>query len=355
MSTTFGQSGAPNQDTINLDALLSLSLMNYNKTLVDNVSNAHPFWEKLKNKFKGKNGGVAVKQNLRYANKQGTTFAGYDEITITPTDGITQSTSEWRNYADAVVISDEEVYKNNDGLDDLLDTKIAQVEEGAQEFFSKYIIQGNKANLSSSTIDTAYTDSNNGSVFVDPISKLIAYDPTVSTDICGLNQSTNTWWRNKTLTMTATTEKDFLKQMDRMWNTVSLGVGGKPDLIIVDQTTAELWRAAYYSKYRRTADSMNDYPFPNFMFNDTPVTWDENVCDVYSGTTNTDTYGTAYFINSKFLTPYYVNGRNFKNRPFVRPNNQEAQSSLVVWSGTIGVSNRRKQGVVGKIPRTLTE
>jgi hypothetical protein len=77
-----------------LDALLSLSLMNYNKTLVDNVSNAHPFWEKLKNKFKGKNGGVAVKQNLRYANKQGTTFAGYDEITITPTDGITQSTSE---------------------------------------------------------------------------------------------------------------------------------------------------------------------------------------------------------------------------------------------------------------------
>lgn len=351
---TFGTSGAPASDTIYLDALLSTSLFNYSKQLVDNISSAHPILDKIKSKMEGKDGGVAYKQNLLYALSEGDTYGGYDEITILPTDGITQSTWEWRQYANSVVISKEEEVKNNNGLDDLLENKIMQVELGAQEFFAKYLSQGNKANNSSSTIETPYTNTRNGSLFIDPLPKLISYAPTVSNTVGGLDQSSYDWWQNRVLTMTATDHVTFMNQMDNMFNTCSLGVGGKPDIIWVDQITAEVWRTAYYRFYQRTADSQNDYPFPNFKFNDVPVVWDEKVPDVYSGTTSTNTYGSAYFINSKFLKPFFINGENFKNHPFQRPHNQNAKSSLITWMGTISLSNRKKQGVVGKIPRTLT-
>ncbi len=351
--STFGTSGAPASDTIYLDALLSTSLFNYNKTLVDNVSSAHPVLDKIKSKMEGKDGGLAYKQNLLYALSEGDTYGGYDEITIMPTDGITQSTWEWAQYANSVVISGEDEIKNKNGLDDLLEAKIQQVEMGAQEFFAKYISQGNLANNSGSTLKVPYTNTRNGSTFMDPLPKLIDFTPTVSNTVGGLDQSSYSWWQNRTLTMTATTGRDFMSQMDNMFNTCSLGVGGKPDIIWVDQITAEVWRSAYYLLYNRVADSMNDYPFPNFKFNDVPVVWDEKVPDVYTGTTSTATYGSAYFINSKFLKPFYINGRNFKNEPFQKPHNQDAKSSLILWMGTMSLSNRKKQGVVGKIPRTL--
>lgn len=354
MGLTFGQSGAPAQDTINLDALLSMSLMNYNKTLINQISSSNAFWNETKGRWKGKDGGIACKQNLLYAVSEGTTYGGYDEIQMSPTDGITQATWEWRQYANSVIISGEEEYKNNNGLDDLLEAKIQQVELGSQEFFSKYILQGNKANLSSASIATPYTNTGNGTTFVDPLAKLVAFDPTTSTEIGGINQSTYSWWRNRTLTMTATTEKLFMQQMDNMYNTCSVGeAGGEPDTILVDQTTYEMWRSAYYTYYRRTADSDNNYPFANFKFNKARVMWDERVPDVYTDALATTTYGTAYFLNMKFFQPYYVNGRNFANQPFQKPYNQDAKSSIILWAGTLGVAQRRKQGVVGKIPRTL--
>lgn len=353
---TYGTSGAPAQDTINLDALLSLSLFNYNKTLVDQVMGSNAVWMELKGKVKTKSGGVAVKQNLRYAISTPSTYSGYDEITILPSDGITQATWDWRQCADSVTISGEEEYKNKDGLDDLLQAKIEQVQDGFTEFFNEKLLQGDYANTPSSTgLKTPLTNGSNGSVFVDPLFKLIQYDPTASETIGGINQSTYTWWRNRTLEMTATTAQTFLMEMDSMYNTCSIGAGGTaPDIIMVDQTTFELWRSVYYRVFQATADSDNNYPFPNIKFNQARVIWDEKMPNIYSGNTTTSTYGTALFMNTRMFQMYNVAGKNFVNTPFVRPHNQDAKTSLVLWAGTIGLSNRKKQGVVGKIPRTLS-
>jgi hypothetical protein len=352
---TYGTSGAPAQDTINLDSLLSLSLFNYNKTLVDQIMSSNAFWNEMKPKWKGKKGGVALKQNLRYAVSSPTTYSGYDEVRILPSDNITQSTWDWRQAADSVTISKEEEVKNVDGLDDLLQSKIESVQDGFTDFFNAKQLRGNLDNDSGSTLKTPYTDTSNGSTFIDPLLKLIQYDPTASESIGGINQSTYTWWRNRTMEMSATTAVNFLMEMDRMHNTTSIGNGGKAaNLILVDQTTFELWRSAYYRQYRATADSDNNYPFPNIKFNNARVVWDEKVPDAYSGTLATTTYGSAIFVNTEFLNGYYINDQNFVSTPFVRPHNQNAKTSLVLWMGTIAMSNRRKHGVVGKIPRTLS-
>lgn len=352
---TYGTSGAPNSDTINLDSLLSLSLFNYNKTLQDQIMSSNAYWHEMKPKWKAKKGGIAVKQNLRYAVSKPTTFSGYDEIRILPSDNITQSTWDWRQAADSVTISKEEEVKNVDGLDDLLQTKVESVQDGFTEFFNAKLLRGALDEDSTSDLKTAYTDATNGSSFVDPLFKMIQYDPTASETIGGINQSTYTWWRNRTMEMTATTAVNFFLEMDRMHNTTSIGSGGKAaPLILVDQTTFELWRSAYYRQYRASADSDNNYPFPNIKFNNAKVVWDEKVPDVYSGTLSTATYGTAVFINPEFLNGYYISDQHFVSTPFQRPHNQNAKTSLVLWMGAVAMSNRRKHGVVGKIPRTLS-
>lgn len=355
MSATFGMAGSPNQDTVNLDALMSLSLFNYNAELVDQVSSANAFYYEIKNQMQSKSGGIAVKMNLMYALGNVDTYDGYDEITLTPTDGITQSTWEWRQLAATVMISGKEEIQNENGLDDLLEAKIMQAEMGIKEFWGKRFLQGSYGTTGGS-LTTAYTNTQNGSAFVEPLGKLVAFDPTTSTEVGGINQSTYTWWRNRTLTSAATTEKGFLLEMDNLYNTCSKGYsGGAPNLILVDQKTYELWRSAYYTVYRRTADSDNNYPFANFKFNNARVVWDEWVPDVYSGTDTPSTgYGSVYMLNTKFFKPYYIGSRNFTNTPFVKPYNQDVKTCLILWMGTIGCSQRRKQGVAGKIARSLS-
>lgn len=351
---TYGNS-APNSDTINLDALMSLSLFNYNTELVDNVSSSNALYYEIKPQMQSKSGGVAVKMNLMYAKGNVDTYDGYDEITFLPTDGITQSTWDWRQLAATVMISGKEEIQNENGLKDLLSAKIQQAEMGITEFWGQRFLQGSYGQTGG-TIDTAYTNSQNGAAFVDPLPKLVAYDPTASVSIGGIPQNTYSWWRNRTLTSSATTNIGFLLEMDNLYNTCSKGMaGGPPNLILVDQKTYELWRAAYYAVYRRTTDGDDNYPFPNFKFNKARVVWDEWVPDVANGTDTPSTgKGTAYFLNTKFFKPYYIGSRNFTATPFEKPYNQDVKTSLILWMGTVGLSQRRKQGVAGNIARSLT-
>jgi hypothetical protein len=357
MPTTFGSASQPNQDTINLDALMSLSLMNYNSELIDQVSASNAFYYEIKPRMQSKSGGVAVKQPLMYALGNVDTYDGYDTVDFTPTEGITQSTWEWRQLAANVMISGKEEIQNENGLKDLLKVKIQQAEMAIQEFWGKRFLQGGFGQVGG-TLATAYTNVNNGSAFVDPLGKLVAYDPTASVEVGGINQSTYSWWRNRTLTSAATTEKGFLLEMDSMYNSCSKGgSGGPPNLILVDQKTFELWRSAYYTVYRRTADGDDNYPFPNIKFNKARVVWDEwllNVADGADNATSSSGKGTAYFLNTKFFTPYYIGSRNFVNTPFIKPYNQDVKTSMILWMGTIGCSQRRKQGVVGNIARSLS-
>ena len=140
-----------------------------------------------------------------------------------------------------------------------------------------------------------------------------------------------------------------------MYNNCSKGPGGPPKLIWTDQTTFELWRAAYYHKYQTQAQENANYPFENFKFNKATVTWDEKIPDVQNGTLTPETgKGTAYFIHPKFMRVKYDVESNFVLSPFQEAPRQKAKIAHMLWMGATTMSNRRKHGVVGNIPRTLT-
>ena len=98
MAITYGAAGQPLQTTTNFDALFSASLANYRKTLTDNISTSNFFFHKMKEMglWEGRDGGLYLVEDLMYALSPVDTYDGYDELPLTPTEGITQAQYQWR-------------------------------------------------------------------------------------------------------------------------------------------------------------------------------------------------------------------------------------------------------------------
>ncbi len=357
MSLTFGSTSAPSNITTYLDSLFALSLANYRKTMVDNIGSSNPFLNKLlkANYYEPADGGTYIAENLMYALATMDSYDGYDELGDTPTDGISQAQFEWRQLAAPIMYSMKEVIQNQHKLDDLVKARIMQTEMGIQEGWATQFFQG----AGNGALATPRTSAINGSSGIDPIGKMIQFDPTVTSLVGNIDQGTNVWWRNRTKTSAASTYAAFLFEMNNLYNTCALGTGGEPDLIITDQTTQELFAFAYFDKYRVLNEDPK-FPFANYKFRNAVVVMDEKMPDVYSGTTSAATYGSMYMLNTKFFRVRYHPERDFEmlkdenGKTFAKPLKGDSRIGHISWMGNITINNRRKHGVLGKIARTLT-
>lgn len=354
----------PSPSILSLDfsALLTSTLMKQSKTLVDNISLANYFFYRLKElgKFKETSDlGERLKVNLMYALAPTSTYAGYDALPVDPVDGLTAAFFDWRNAVTPISISGDEKAKNRGSavqIISLMETKVEQARQSITEFWGKAFLQGNGVN-NPTAIETAYVDSGNGSAFIDPLPLLVKYDPTTSTTIGNINQSTSAWWRNRTSTQGGTTFAGFRKELRTLFNNCGKGGGGGkrfPDIHLVDQSVCEFYEEMLTAFHQNNSSARADIPFDNFAFKGFPVTWDESVPDVALGTTvQTTTSGTWYMLNSQYIDIHCDAHTNFRARPAVEPANQDASISQILWRGASSVSNRRKHGVMGSIDTTI--
>jgi len=358
MSVTFGSSSAPSQVTLNLDTLFGTSLAAYKKTLTDNIGAINSFFfEMMKKDLYESQEGSYIQIPLMYALAPADSYDGYDELSTLPTDGITDAVFQWRQCASPIAYSEKERKQNKNKIIDLVQARIKQAEMGLQEYFSQSLLWGAAADGGSLT--SPRSSAVNGSLGIDPLPLMIAFDPTTSTSIGNINQNTSTWWRNKTKTSAATGYDAFLLELDNIFNSTALGTGGKPTQVLMDQITYELFVHALYQKYRQIKSDDN-FPFENTLYKGAHVTMDDKVPDVYSGTTSAATYGSAFFINAQFFKLIYEKESDFEllkdenGKSFQKPTNGDSRVAHIAWMGNTSISNRRKQGVFGKIARTLT-
>ncbi len=344
--------------TLQYDALLTTTLFNYmtKARVEDQISTANAFYYMLKKNPMGYKTmgdiGERMQMGLMYELGQADAYSGYDVLDTTPADGVTSAFFDWRQASVPIAISALERKKNagDAKLVDLLETKIMQAEIGIVEFFNKRLLVG----AGGSTITTAYTSAITGASFIDPLPLSVKFDPTSSTVIGSINQATNTWWRNKFLSDGSTTYAGFLKNLRKLRNDCSKGPGGAPDLYLTDQGSYELYMAALAAAHQNPSYERADIPFENVAFFGKPVTWDEFVPDASGGSeTQSTTSGTWYMLNTKFWGVRVHAETNFAPTPFVTPNDQDASTSHILWLGAVGVSNRRKQGVMGSIDTTI--
>ncbi len=277
-----------------------------------------------------------------------------DVMNTTPMDGITSAFFDWAQMAVSISISRKEERQNSGEARqmDLLEEKTNQAMDAILELFAKGVMQGNGPNTATA-ITTAYTSPMNGSLFVPPLPLLVAHTPSSGT--IGSVSAGNSWWQNQAASTSITTYAGLLKALDHMRNLCKKGVGGAPDINLVDQATEEVYVAALRNQNRYTDTTRADIPFTNIAFYGQPVVWDEFMPN-WAGTTTTQstTQGTWLMLNSKFIHLKYDAETNFITTPFIRPENQDAKTAQILWMGTLGVNNRRKHGVEDTIDTTIT-
>jgi hypothetical protein len=342
--------------TLDFQAVLSTTLFNWAKGLENAISTANPFYFLLKKSERGykevSDLGERMAMPLMYELGNADSYDGYDQLDVTPMDGVTTAFFDWRQAAVPISMSGKEQKQNRgeEKMIDLLDTKTQQAELGIQEFFSKKLLQG----LGGSSITSPHVSPINGSSFLDPLAKLVAADPTAALTIGNIPQNTYTWWRNQVTDFTGvTTFVGFEKKLRTLRNNCSKGVGGMPDLHILTQGVAELYEAALAARSRNPSYQVADIPFDNVSFHGKPATWDEFMPDWKNGTV-TQTTGTWLMLNTQFWGVRVDKETNFTTTPFRTPENQDAMTAQILWMGGVGTSNRRKQGVGMGVDTTIS-
>jgi hypothetical protein len=339
---------------------LSTTLFNYRRTLADTISTSNAFFYKVKKNAAWKEVasiGDRCAIPLMYELGSADFYSGYDQLDVTPMDGLTTAFWSWSQMAVPITISRLEERKNSgeEQLINLLESKTQQALLGIQDLFGRALLQGDGPHTATS-ITTPYTSVYNGATGFDPLPLLVKYDPTSSTSIGNINQSTYTWWANQYLADTSSTYAGFLKNLRNLRNKCSKGPGGVPDLHVCGQYAYELYEAALAAQHRNPSYQRADIPFDNIAFYGDPVVWDQFMPDVANGTIASipvQASDSWFMLNTKFFEIRVDSETNFMNTPFIRPENQDAKTAHILWLGCVTVSNRRKQGVMGSIDGTI--
>jgi hypothetical protein len=310
------------------------------------------FYKKSGNWEGVSSGGERYRCTLMYALSPAEPLGSFGTVNVNPPDGITSAFFDWTQTAAAISLSDMEEFKTNgsESVKSILKARSMQALAGVEDLFAKALLQGQGA-IDGTSITTARYNAADGASFILPLPLLIAYDPTTSTTIGGVNQSTNSWWQNQTTASTATTLAGYLHELDTMWVKCGRGGGGgnaNPDFLVGDEQSFLSYKKALRLIARLPDYKKGDIPFENVEFHGQPFMPDELVPDVYTGST-TVTAGSVFFCNSAYMGVVYDRKANFSTGSSVRPENQLASTALLTWRGTQWVSNRRKLGVVGNI------
>lgn len=309
----------------NFDALLSTTLANYRAQLTDNVFTARPltYWLTDKGRIRMVNGGTKIVEPLIYGqNDTVKPYSGYDQITLTPQEGISAAEFDWKQYAASIAISGIEEAKNNGEQEiiNLLEAKIMQAEESMREGFNQMFFGDGT--------DTLGAGGTNSGKSWNGLGNLVESGNTVG----GINSASgqgNDWWRSyENNTAGALT----LAQMATAYNSVSVG-NDHPDVILTTQTLFEKYESLLQPQLRYTDTKTADAGFQNLLFKSAPIMYDVHC-----------TSGVMYFLNSKYITLVGHSGKWFQQTDFVRPENMDARYALIMCYGNLTVRNRAKQG-----------
>jgi hypothetical protein len=369
---TIGDSGSPSTNTIYYDSLLSTTLMAYRKTMYDNVFKDSAFlsYLRLSDAVKKQDGGERIAMPLMYGdNSTVATHSGYEEIEVTPQEGMTTAFQEWAEIAGTITISRKEERQNSgeNRILNLLEQKTKQAEMTISEYLNKSLVLGA---VSATTF--VPDQSRGGANGVAPIGywirKAPATDPVRGGNCGNLAAATYSWWRTKvaplntatlgtnTFAMSVSTYAGLKVALSRMYNFCSRGSGGSPDLVLADQHTYETYENALDTQVRYTNTKMADMGFDNIKLRGATIIWDEQVPEMDEGTAMPDAStptGCAFFINTKFYNLVIDSQTDIVTTPFVEPENQTAKTAKVLFMGNTCVSNARKLGLCYAISQSI--
>ena len=319
---------------------LTSTLQKYRRTLQENLMGQQAlFWQLKQRGFvTEEKGGRSIVVPLMYGtNDTVASYQGYDLLDVTPQAGITAAEYDWKYIAGSVTISGQEEFENSgdkERIFNLLEAKIKQLEISMKLELNSQLFADGSGN-SGKNITGLGTAVQDGTTWD-------TYGGIDSSD------ADNSWWRNQWFADAGTdfltedgTSVNGMSQMRAMFNDCTVS-NEKPTLIVTTSDLYEQYEAHVEgSKLRTQNTKMADAGFINQEFKGVPMIFDEDM--------DADE---MLFLNSDYLKFVIGKGRNFVNTPFVKPENQDAKVSHVLFTGNVVTSKRDVHGRITSFTAT---
>lgn len=320
------------------DQFVSATLENYRGPLQENIytQQAVIFTLKERGFVEEQEGSRSIVQSLMYGeNDSVVSYSGYDPLPVKPQEGITSAEFYYKYLAVPISIAGTQEFENSGRhrIFSLLDAKVRQAE----------ITLKKKMNLQFQA-----DGSGNGGKDITGLAVAVE-DGTTWATYGGIDGSDalNSWWRNQWFnfdTVYGATSKfgdawgssvkgmAALRKMDNLVRRVGNTRGA--DLILTTFDIIETYEGYVEGdKLRTMSTKLADAGFHSVEFKGIPMVADIDV-----------PAEEVIFLNSDHLKLIVGKGRNFVHTPFVKPENQDAKISHILWAGNFVMSKRDCQG-----------
>jgi len=298
-------------------AVLSMSLSDYQKRLVDNVYNDVVIL-KLCNEAGTKkmiNGGLSIVETLiKQKQNDGGFYLGADILNNTQKNTTNLVEFKWQNAYEPIVISRDEERQNSGEMHKIID------------------LVGAKIQLSERAIKDRMDQSL--STPVGDAANLNDLETLVNTGALGnLTGSTDTFWQS-----TVTTSGQFAAQGISDMTTATYAVSSSATM---DNPTVYLTNKTIFQKFEQTRLPLEritngnltaNAGFTSLTFKGKPVVYGN-----YIGS------GLMFGLNMNYVYLAVDSVTDFVTTPFITPANQTIKVAYILWRGNLITNNRRRQ------------
>lgn len=223
-------------------AKVSLDFYLKNRPPVDQINIAHPLYKRLDSKKKNWSGGLQnVVEQLRYTNDSNfQSYWGPSEVTFNNKRTIDQAKFAWGNCFDGFEMDEDQLAQS--GIK--MTTDKSAVASDAELIQLTNVLEENNETLMKgfeNGLDLALHRTNSNDENLPPgLDHLIQTDPSVSSVVGTINQSTSTWWRN--YAAMNLNPDDLINEMEIAWRECTRYGGQTPDFILVGSDFLDAYR-----------------------------------------------------------------------------------------------------------------
>ena len=339
--------GNPQHVPVNWDDILSTTMHNYRKTLTDNIFNGRPLLNYLmsKGRVRTVDGGVSIVEPLIYAEGEAGSYSEWQQLVITPQEGISAAQYPWRQIYATIAISGLEEAQNNgkEQAINLLEAKVMQAEETLRNRLSKQIY-GTLGASADPTKDFLSLDS-----LIDDVAPVGGIDPATAG---------NGWWKSVVKDVGAVDATGLEAAFSNAYHLASDSGSDRVDAMFTGQGVYEFYESTLTPQVRYTDTKTANLGFMNLLFKQTPIYWDFD-CPV----------GVVYGINSKYVGMVIHSSRNFAQTPFSKglsgnmasanatsgqASSVDARYSFITTYGNMTTRNRRRNFKLENVSEATT-
>ena len=312
----------------NVSQLLTTTLDNYKSEITSNILDNHPLLNRLKAKGNiiKASGGATFQEKISYAENGTVQSQGeYDTFNTTPQDNLSTATFAQKIITGTMTMTDLEM-KQNSGKEAFINLAEAK----------KKVLMESLKNYLGAQIYGDGTGS--GGKDIGGLQLLIADAPITGT-VGAINRANYPVWQNKLYDFSvesATASSSTIQAaFNTLWSRCQAQAGALPDLIAADEVYFGFFESSLQSVQRITDPAIGALGFSSYKYKNADVFYDPE-CPASH----------AYFINTNHVFLKYLGKDLLEVGETMRPVNQNAYVTPIVFTGNMTIDNARVHGVM---------